>query len=321
MELTKFFVNKSYVQNILQDKLKNKVSTGYLFFSPDKKTNFEVIKCLATVLLCHDNGCLCCPDCKKIKDDIHPDVLLYPKGKLFTVEDAKDIIEQANKKSMLADIKIIVISDIDNSSDNAQNKLLKTLEEPPQNVIFLISATNTNKVLATIKSRLIKQEILPLNNSEITEIFGEYRESENYSLSIQNGEGYLGKTLEILQSDNYIKLYNLSKTIVTQLKSSGEIVNYLDSKMQREDMIVLLDILQSMYRDIIILKLDKDDLVKNKIIASALKNVKDEFSLNALSIIVNKINEANKKLFSNVSAGLIFESLLVSILEVKFLCK
>lgn len=321
MDISKFLNKKEYIKNILNDKHEGKISTGYLFFSPDKVTNAEVLKYISKILLCDQDGLDSCPNCLKIESGTHPDVLVYPKGASFAVADSRDIIEQATKKPMLCDKKIIIINDFDVSSEESQNKLLKTLEEPPKNVIFLASATNLNNVLATIKSRLLKIEIPPFSHQEITSIFKEYVDKPEFELSIQNGDGFIGKTEEILQNPNYLPVYENCKNIVLKLKSSAMVINFIDKKLDKNVLTLMLYNLQSLYRDLLVIKSNQENLVKNKNLIFALKQIENEFSINAITSIIKNINEANKRLYSNVSPSLILESLLVKNLEVKYLCK
>ena len=137
MDLLNIFSKEENVTNILHDKSNGNVSCGYLFYSPDNVTNSFVLKCLARGLLCENNGCGVCPDCLKAQQEVHPDILEFPKEKSLAVNDVKEIIEQANVKPMICSQKVIIINDISVSSEEAQNKLLKTLEEPPKNVYFL----------------------------------------------------------------------------------------------------------------------------------------------------------------------------------------
>ena len=321
MDISKFLYKKEYIKNILDDKHDGKISTGYLFFSKDKKTNAEVLKFISKILLCGNDGLDNCPDCAKIEAGSHIDVLFYPKGASFAVSDSREIIEEASKKPLLCDKKIIVINDFDVSSEESQNKLLKTLEEPPQNVIFLASVTNLNNVLATIKSRLIKIEIPPLSKQEIASLFKEYSSKPEFELAIQNGDGYIGKTEEILQNPNYLSVYESCKNIICKLKSSASVIDFVDKKLDRNVLVLMLFNLQSMYRDLLMIKNSQENLVKNKNLVVALKEVQNEFSVVAITNIIKNINEANKRVFSNVSPSLILESLLVKNLEVKFLCK
>ncbi len=321
MEISKFLFKKEYIKNILKDKHDKKNSTGYLFYGPDDQTNSIVLKFISKLMVCEENGDDDCPHCVKIEQNCHPDVLVYPKGNSFAVADSKDIIEQANKKPMLCSIKVIVINNFDISSPESQNKLLKTLEEPPKNVIFLASASNMNNVLATIKSRLVKIEIPPFDKKEIEEIFAEYSQKPEFELAIQNGNGYIGITKNILFDAKYLENYNICTQIITKLKSSAQVVDYIDKKLDRTNLSVILQNLQNMYRDIMVLKSKKNELVLNQHLINDLEIIKDEYSMSALTQIIKNINNANKKLTSNVSPSLILETLLVKNLEVKFLCK
>lgn len=321
MNLFGYFLEDKHIRQIIQDKTNHLVSSGYLFYSPDKETNNHYLRTMALSLLCENNGCLKCADCLKVQENSHPDLIEFPKGKSLNVQDAKDIVLEATKKPMLCSCKVIVIHGIDNSSEEAQNKLLKTIEEPPKNVYFLVSASSLNNVLPTIKSRLVKIEISPFSKKEMDQIFYDYELNENYALAIQKGEGYIGKTLNILQNGSFLEVYNLCKNIVCELKSSGEVMKYIPQKLDKEYFYNILENLSSMYRDLLMLNNGQDKLIKNTLIKNSLMSVRTEFSTNALLSILKKVDLANQKQFANVSLSLILQTLLVNILEVKYLCK
>ncbi len=321
MNLVEYFIKLPFIQKILQDKNNGKMSSGYLFYSLDSQTNKIAIDSLAMALLCKNNGCFFCEDCVKVKNNSHPDVSYYPKDKSFSVADAKDIIEQAYKKPMISNIKIIVINDIDNSSIEAQNKLLKIIEEPPQNVIFLLSSANMDKVLPTIKSRVIKIEISPFTEKQIKTIFEDYKNKNNFDLAVLKGDGYIGKTLSILNNDNYINLYNFCKNVVCNLKKSSDVINFLSFKLDKENFLDILKTLSSMYRDLLIYCSNNTNLISDVSLIDNFEQIKNEFSQNSIIAILGLIDEANQRQNSNVSINLLFEKLLVNILEVKYTCK
>ncbi len=321
MNLVEYFIKLSFIQKILQDKNNGKMSNGYLFYSLDSQTNKIAIDSLAMGLLCKNNGCFFCEDCVKVKNNSHPDVSYYPKDKSFSVADAKDIIEQAYKKPMISNIKIIMINDIDNSSIEAQNKLLKIIEEPPQNVIFLLSSANMDKVLPTIKSRVIKIEISPFTEKQIKTIFEDYKNKNNFDLAVLKGDGYIGKTLSILNNDNYINLYNFCKNVVCNLKKSSDVINFLSFKLDKENFLDILKTLSSMYRDLLIYCSNNTNLISDVSLIDNFEQIKNEFSQNSIIAILGLIDEANQRQNSNVSINLLFERLLVNILEVKYTCK
>ena len=320
MNLMNIFLEEENIVNILHDKKNGNVSCGYLFYSPDNVTNSYVLKCLARALLCENNGCGVCPNCLKVQEGVHPDVLEFPKDKNLAVNDVKEIIEQANVKPMICDKKIIVINDISFSSEEAQNKLLKTLEEPPKNVYFLISTTNLDKVLPTIKSRLIKQEIKPFAKEQVKEFLKD-EQNENFDLALSLGGGFIGKTLDILSNNDFITQYELALNVVCNLQTSGDVIKFVPQKIDKNQFVLLLENLSSMYRDILIIKQKQNNLVKNTQVFSKLNQIENGFSTKALIEIIKCIDNANLKQNSNVSLSLILETLFTKILEVKFLCK
>ncbi len=305
----------------MQEKKLGRLVSGYLFYGNDSESNWQFIHNVARFVMCDKNGCKTCPDCIKVVEGTHPDIVEFPKGKSLSVEDSKQITLEAIKKPMIANKKIIVINDIDNSSEEAQNKLLKTLEEPPQNVIFLVSTTNLNKVLPTVISRLVKKQVEPLKKEEIEKLFEKNRLNDHFTLAMELGGGYIGKTRNILQNDNFLKIYTLCQNIVCSLKSTAGIIDYLPQKMDKDTFNIILENLSNMYRDVLMLKLGRRELVLNTNLVAKFEQVKDEYSILALQNIIYNIDDANKRQFSNVAMGLVLQTLLIKNLEVKYLCK
>lgn len=321
MEFIDCYFNSQCYKSILEDIRSASYVSGYLFYSLDSESNWQFIHNVARLFLCENNGCKVCPNCIKVQEGTHPDIVEFPKGQSLSVDDAKQVIAESIKKPMICGTKIIIINDIDNSSEEAQNKLLKTLEEPPKNVIFLVSTTNLDKVLPTIKSRLVKKQVESLSKTEIENIFHSMRLNDHYTLALEQGCGYIGKTRNILSNNNFLKIYTLCKNIVCELKNTSNIIDYMPQKMDKQTFNLMLENLSNMYRDILIIKLNEKTLITNINLLTYLEQVKDEYSIQALKKILYNIDDANKKQFSNVSLSLILQTLLIKNLEVKFLCK
>lgn len=308
------------MQDILRQKAQRKLVGGYLFYCPDTLTLDEILLVCAKQILCDGGGDDNCPTCQKIQCGSHPDVCVYPKGDAFSTDDSQGVILDANKKAIMGEYKIIMIKNLENSSEQSQNKLLKVLESPPINTIFLISTTNLNKVLSTVKSRLLKVEIPPFDEDTLTQIFSEYQSQQDFSLALDYSNGYIGETKQILLDQDFMTNYNLAKNIVTKLKSSSQIVDYIVPKMTKSQFLGTVGLMQNMYRDIALIKSKNSNLVKNKTLIGIFESISDEFSMKAIVEIIKRINDVNKKQYSNVTLSLLFESLLTSILEVKYLC-
>lgn len=125
----------------------------YIFISPDQMLNQEFALFFAQSLLCKTHtACDVCDNCVRIKLGKHPDLMQYDKPTLL-VADANEIIARSFDTPVFADYKIFLIHNAEHLNEQAQNKLLKTLEEPNKSSIFILTTTAEYKMLPTILSR------------------------------------------------------------------------------------------------------------------------------------------------------------------------
>lgn len=133
-----------------------------------KKT---LAKSIAAAMVCENQNiqpCLTCSQCKKVQNNIHPDVHLTDAsdGKC-SVDTIRQIKSDAFVIAGEADNKIYIIDGADKLSSACQNALLKLLEEPPENVVFILLCENASMLLQTIRSRTTKFVVLPISNSDV----------------------------------------------------------------------------------------------------------------------------------------------------------
>lgn len=189
-----------------------RLSHAYFISGEDIESNHTFLKAMTLKLVCESHRpCLECSGCKKIMAGFHPDVFVYPKGKNFVVADSEDILENASIKPMESEFKVFVVQSIDNATVQAQNKLLKTVEEAPKNVVFLFDAINQQNVLQTIKSRTQEIKIKsftqkPLEQEEeyafLTDMLknmNSTKQTLKYAVKFAEKNGFL-KRLEVLAS-------------------------------------------------------------------------------------------------------------------------
>lgn len=145
----------------------DKLFHAYLILGEDEFSIKEFSKAIALKLVCSKHKpCLACDNCKKVLANFHPDIFTYPIGKNFVVADSENILANASIRPLESEYKLFIINRVDNATTQSQNKLLKTIEESPKNVIFIFNAVNANNVLQTIKSRT--QEIKIENFNQTT---------------------------------------------------------------------------------------------------------------------------------------------------------
>ncbi|MBE7082537.1 MAG: hypothetical protein E7378_02515 [Clostridiales bacterium] len=302
--------------------LEDKLSQAYLFVCPDEFTNKILTSQIAKLLVCKNkSACDVCPHCVKVEASSHPDVLVFPKEKNFAVEDAGQIYDNIQIKPMLADLKVIIINNMDTATIQAQNKMLKIIEEPPKNVVFLLSCTNEDKVLSTILSRVQKMQVDRLDQSVLKDILQNV-DDEVKAISLCFGDGYLGKTLEISQNATFLENYKNMLELVLNLKRSDQIPEF--SKLLNKDKETFagcLQILCSLLRDVLMTSLNKHNLVSSKNLQVELQQLASEYSALSLNNILKLLNEYKKRFDANVNLTVLADNLLFDILEVKFLCK
>lgn len=296
------FEGTTLLKKFSKAKSSKTLAHAYLFISPDSLTNKTVAMELAKLILCDNYMCDSCENCLKINVSSHPDLLIFPKEKNFLVDDANEIISLALEKPMLTDKKIIIINDIDNATIQAQNKILKTLEEPPESVIFLITSTNESKILPTIISRTQKEFISALSKNQILTYF-ENAPCKNLALAVESEEYWLGKIKDVLENTYFEQYKKLAHEIAHNLVSSKEVSKYtVQVAESKESFDFILSLLQEEF---------SKALTKNTF----------PISVEGIVLILDSINLANEKKQSNVNLNLIADNLLLKIVEIKYYYK
>ena len=131
---------------------------AYLYESGDFVKRKETARLMAQSLLCRNqkDGVPCneCDCCKKMTASTHPDCIVVGSGKNTTVEQVRGIENEAYLAPNEAELKVFVLDDADLYSAYTQNALLKIIEEPPENVKFILTASSRASLLATVRSRV-----------------------------------------------------------------------------------------------------------------------------------------------------------------------
>ena len=147
-----------------------KIAHAYLFSGPRGTGKTTMARLFAKALNCEKGlgmQCCQCEDCKLIAEGAHPDVTEIDAASNNGVDQVRDLIEQVGYSPIRGKYKVYIIDEVHMMSTGAFNALLKTLEEPPEHVVFILCTTEPHKVLPTILSRCQRYEFHPLTEEEM----------------------------------------------------------------------------------------------------------------------------------------------------------
>lgn len=318
--------------DMVKDHLKkaieyNKISHAYILAGEEGMGRKTLAKAFATTLLCERSNvepCMECHACKQIISGNHPDVIWVSHEKPNSI-GVDDIRTQINDTIQLrpysSAYKIYLVDEAEKMTVQAQNALLKTIEEPPSYAIILLLTTNESAFLATILSRCIQLKLKPLKDSLISAYLIKTMGVPDNQADIYSAfaRGNLGKAIHLVSSEEFQTLHRDMLTLLRKIKEM-DISSLLGSikKMQENnlDLYECLDFMQLWYRDILMFKVTKDmNLLIFKEEYSAVSALCQKSAYEGLEKILESIDRARARLDANVNSDLALELMLLTMKE------
>ena len=309
-------------QDIVKEKQNNSLTHSYMLICKDNYLLELFSKALAALILCEDNLCQACNNCKKIIAGAHPDMFVYPKDKEIKKDDINDIREHLAYKPYESNSKVFLLDKFSTANDTSQNKLLKSLENPPQNTYFILCVNNEIPVLPTIFSRCKKIYLQPLQEGRVEEYLTAFTSCSNAKNIASICAGNLDKAINLTKNNSYIQTYDIVLEVFEKLSKSSTMLP-LCAKLyaKAQNLEEVFEIMESVLEDILYIRLGRQNLIVNKHIKDRLVALADKYSADCVDLIVKKIYEIRKQIDFNCSRNGLIDNLLLYILEVKYLCK
>ncbi len=302
---------------LLSEKKANSLSHAYLVDCGDEKMLRTYLKNFAKLILCEEDGEFCdnCRVCRLIERETHPDVSIYPReGEKLKVEVCDEIVSLSIVRPLEISKRLFVISDFQKLLRREQNKLLKTLEEPPENVILLIGTSNINSILPTVKSRTKHLEIPPFSDEALFNAFSKEMENkEKLDVAIALSRGYESGVIENYNKDDFIKLKNLATQTLKNLNSSRDALSVAKS-LENVNVSVFVNILKLIFREIL---KGKNGAISRLISENDLNYFMDKYSMGCVVSIIEGIGEIERSLYFNANNTMCVYRLLFLILEAR----
>ncbi len=180
---------------------------------------------IAAFCMCEGTSrpCFSCKGCHMADIGSHPDVsLISPDGKQLSVDKIRALRQDAYLSPAIANRKVYIIEKAETMNDSAQNALLKILEEPPQNVIFILITLSAEKLLSTVRSRCITLSLLPPQRDEAVKYITEHTNFSSLEAdrALTATKNNLGEALGMLENNEKNTVCELAAALICDIKSS-----------------------------------------------------------------------------------------------------
>ena len=318
----KSLIENSNAYKIIRGDISNdRLSHAYLIIHKDGETLKEFLKEFAKLILCKQNGCGICRECRLIDEGGHPDVISYPKKeeKGIVTEDVEDLISKSYIKSLEGGAKVFILNNAQTMNVQAQNKILKTLEEPPFGVCILIGATTEFPLLPTLKSRVKTLTLSEFSDDVLMQFLKEEcTDSDMLKNAVVCSDGTVNSVRSLYFDQSLIDVYKLASDVIVNLNSSKDVLYYSEKIAKSKiDFNRLTSVMELVYRDMLMVVEGRSDLVRNQ---RALKDVYGNkgYTKGALIHVLESITESNKRKKSNANSSMLIEWLLFRIVEGKY---
>lgn len=312
---------------------RNQISHAYVICGERSSGKEYIARLFAMALQCEKRNsgtddvpipCNECHSCKQALTDNQPDIIRVQHEKPNTI-GVEDIRTQINQdiviKPYSSPYKVYIINEGEKMTPQAQNALLKTLEEPPAYAVILILTTNMDAMLPTILSRCVSLHMKPAPDNEIRKYLMEQLQVPDYKadVCVAFARGNVGKAKALATSEEFD---NIKADAVSLLKYIGDmdmsetveaIKKISEYKFNIDD---YLDIIAVWYRDVLLFKATSDAnhlIFKEEI--QYIRKVADKSSYEGIEDIIKAVESAKARLKANVNFELTMELLLLAIKE------
>ncbi len=316
----------------LKEKMKAVANSGkhshaYLIVGEKRSGKTTLANCFAKALQCESEGnkpCGMCLSCMQMDAGNHPDVITLKTVKEETI-GINDIREGLNDdiviKPYRSEKKIYIIEDAQKMTRQAQNALLKTLEEPPSYAVIIMTTTSAEAMLQTVLSRTIVLPVRPVLDEAIRRYLMKNAEIPDYRADVFTAfaRGNLGKAMDLATSSEFEESKERAVTLLKGIEEKSYSTLYVTAapfsdKKKASEFTELMDFIRIWYRDALVYKSTgrEEGLIFREEI-QYIKKVSKEISYEGFEDIFKALKKSQAMLRSNVSTETVADLLLIAV--------
>lgn len=305
----------------------NKISHAYIINGEKGMGKKTIAKIFSMTLQCEKGGdepCMQCHSCKQAISNNHPDIrwITHEKPSTIAIDEVR---EQINNDILIkpysSKYKIYIVDEAEKLTIQAQNALLKTIEEPPAYGIIMLLTNNKDSFLQTILSRCVALEMRPVASTDIINYLREKEKIPDYQakMVVNFAGGNLGRAIRLASMEEFNELKDMVIRHLTGIcdASVTDISGYVKEAATFKDNISeYIDLMVAWFRDVLIFKASKDInqlIFKEEI--SLIEKYVIRISYNGINRIFEAADKVVLRLRANVNFDLTIELLLMCIRE------
>lgn len=270
-------------------------------------------KIIAQAAVCEnleeDLACETCASCQKVEKEIHPDVI-YPEKtgvmQSYSITTVRKIRVDAYVAPNESSRKVYIFTDADTMGIPAQNALLKVLEEPPQNVIFILTCQSSTNLLATLCSRMLRFAVSTVSQEELQEYFEKNYPKENLENLLSTSNGNIGLLLDLVESTECKIPLEIAKKVAQNLVLAKEfdlLKIMVPIFENRKIFIAFLNFLSVFFRDALVFL--KKVTIEDE---NDVKMLSERLTVQQILNIIDAINETRRHAENNVNLSILTTS-------------
>ena len=305
----------------------NRVSHAYILNGERGSGKKMLANLFAMTLLCetgNNEPCGKCHSCKQAESGNHPDIIrvTHEKPNSISVDDIRTQVNNTvDIKPYQGPYKVYIIPQADMMTPQAQNAILKTIEEPPSYAVFLLLTENAETLLPTINSRCVMLKLRNIKDTLIKKYLMENLEIPDYKADMCTAfaQGNMGRAIMLANSDHFNEIREEAVQLLKHISEMelNEIVAAVKNiSVYKLEITDYLDIIMIWYRDVLLYKATKEiDKVVFKDQLQSIKEQARKSSYEGIELILESLEKAKARLKANVNFDLVMELLFLTIKE------